>query len=131
MAEFSSPEEVAGKLAISPKTVREWLRAGELIGIKVGKSWRIHDLDLARMLDEQLFKARLAKAQKVHADLTWTRGQCRECGTLMPEPVYPLANPHWVCTPECRNAYDAKAAAVVGRGTEEFAGCAGTVVPPY
>ncbi|SNT21583.1 MULTISPECIES: helix-turn-helix domain-containing protein [unclassified Azospirillum] len=130
MSEFSSPEEIAERLAISPKTVREWLRAGELVGIKVGKSWRIHDLDLARLLDEQLFNARLARAQKIHPDLEWTRGQCRECGMLMPEPRK-FHNPHWVCSAKCRDAYDDKAAAITGRGTEEFADCAGTVVPPY
>lgn len=29
-----TPEEVAGALAVSPKTVRDWLRQGRLRGIK-------------------------------------------------------------------------------------------------
>jgi len=128
MTEFLSPDEIALELTVTPKTVRDWLRAGDLIGIKVGKSWRVHRLDLARLLDEQLFKARLARAERVYPETHWKRGQCRECGMLMPEPA---THNHWVCSPECLTAYDIKAAAVVGYGSEEFASCSGTVVPAY
>lgn len=42
-----TPEEAAKRLAISPRTLREWLRAGKLKGVKMGSLWRIaeHDLD--------------------------------------------------------------------------------------
>jgi len=122
-----TPDDVAEKLSVTPKTVRDWLRSGELIGIKVGKGWRIHPKDLTRLLDEQLFKARFERAARLHPDVTWARGQCRECGELMPEPQ---TRDHWVCSPDCKVEYDAKAAAVVGRGTEEFATCCASVVPP-
>lgn len=128
MQEFMSPDEIAEQLKISPKTVRAWLRSGELIGVKVGKSWRIHQEDLARLFSEQLFKARLDRANKMHPEHEWIRGFCRECGALMPEPA---KSNHWVCGQACRLSYDAKAAAVVERGTPEFSECASTVVPPY
>jgi excisionase family DNA binding protein len=128
MQNFSSPEEVAEQLSVSAKTVREWLRSGILIGFKVGKSWRIHEKDVKRLFDEQLFQARLAKAQQVHPGIEWVRGQCRECGDIMPEPS---RKRHWVCSSECLFAYDEKAASIVGRGTEEFAGCCGTVIPSF
>jgi len=96
--------------------------------IKVGKSWRIHPQDLDRLLNEQLYKARAERAARMYPDFTWVRGYCDECGSLMPEPQ---GNAHWVCSPECRENHDRKAAAVVGYGTEEFAECSATVVPPY
>jgi excisionase family DNA binding protein len=39
-------DEVASRLKVSPKTVRYWLRAGQLAGIKTGKLWRIRAQDL-------------------------------------------------------------------------------------
>ena len=128
MPEFMSPDQIAEQLSISAKTVRAWLRSGDLIGIKVGKGWRIHQDDLDRLFSEQLFNARLERASRQHPEHNWIRGYCRECGTLMPEPG---RTGHWVCSQICRDNYDAKAAAVVGRGTEEFAMCASTVAPPY
>ncbi len=123
-----TPEDVSERLGVTAKTVRQWLRSGELIGIKVGKSWRIHPQDLDRLLNEQLYKARAERAARMYPDFTWVRGYCDECGSLMPEPQ---GNAHWVCSPECRENHDRKAAAVVGYGTEEFAECSATVVPPY
>jgi excisionase family DNA binding protein len=41
-----TPEQVAEKLAISPKTVKDWLREGRLKGIKIGRLWRIKPEDL-------------------------------------------------------------------------------------
>ena len=39
--EYLSPTEIAELLGIAEGTVREWLRRGELKGIKVGRQWRI------------------------------------------------------------------------------------------
>jgi excisionase family DNA binding protein len=41
-----TPEDVADRLQISPKTVRDMLRDGRLKGIKMGKLWRIREADL-------------------------------------------------------------------------------------
>lgn len=45
------PEDAAEILAVSPKSVREWLRQGKLKGIKVGRLWRIRERDLETFLD--------------------------------------------------------------------------------
>ena len=41
-----TPKQVAERLAISPKTVLDWLRAGTLKGVKVGDLWRVREEDL-------------------------------------------------------------------------------------
>ena len=45
-----TPEEIADKLRISPKTVRNYLRAKKLGGIKFGKTWRVSDADLQEFI---------------------------------------------------------------------------------
>ncbi len=47
-----SPEEVAKRLAISPKTVREYLREGRIKAMKVGRLWRVRESDLQQYLKE-------------------------------------------------------------------------------
>ena len=39
---YLSPEEAAGLLNVSCRSVYSWLRGGSLKGIKVGKYWRIN-----------------------------------------------------------------------------------------
>ena len=41
MEKLMTPEMVADALCVSGKTVRDWLRAGKLQGIKVGTLWRV------------------------------------------------------------------------------------------
>lgn len=41
-----TPEEVAERLAITPKTVRRFLREGRLKAVKVGRLWRVRESDL-------------------------------------------------------------------------------------
>lgn len=38
---FYTTEEVAKMLRVSMQTVQNWLRSGEIRGIKIGKQWRI------------------------------------------------------------------------------------------
>lgn len=46
-----SPEEVAERLAVTPNTVRDWLRKGTLKGVKIGKKiWRVKELELEAYL---------------------------------------------------------------------------------
>lgn len=35
------PEQVAERLAISPKMVRAWLRDGRIPGVRIGRLWRV------------------------------------------------------------------------------------------
>ncbi|MHC9542464.1 MAG: helix-turn-helix domain-containing protein [Vulcanimicrobiota bacterium] len=41
LEELYTPEEVAEYLKIAEKTVKDFLRAGRIKGVKVGKEWRI------------------------------------------------------------------------------------------
>jgi excisionase family DNA binding protein len=41
-----TPEEVAARLKVKPRTVQAWLRSGRLAGLKLGKLWRIRESDL-------------------------------------------------------------------------------------
>lgn len=41
-----TPEEAAERLAISSKTIRNWLREGKLHGVKVGRLWRLQEWEL-------------------------------------------------------------------------------------
>lgn len=45
-----TPEEAAERLAVSPKSIREWLRTGRLAGVKVGRLWRIREEALEAFL---------------------------------------------------------------------------------
>ncbi|MBE3582466.1 MAG: helix-turn-helix domain-containing protein [Thermoanaerobacteraceae bacterium] len=54
MDRLLTPEEAAEILAVSPKSVREWLRQGKLKGVKAGRLWRIRKCDLEAFLDPVL-----------------------------------------------------------------------------
>ena len=52
-----TPEQAAERLAIKPRTIREWLRNTDkgkpgLKGIKIGKLWRIQESDLEAFLQQ-------------------------------------------------------------------------------
>lgn len=126
---YVTPEEAAEQFNVTPKTVRSWLRSGELVGIKVGKSWRIHQNDLNRYLDGQRLVVLMVRARQKQPDIEWSEGRCKECGTVMPVPDKPSRN--WVCSSGCKVDYDAKAEAILGFGTEEYANCVSTVVPYF
>ena len=39
-------EQAAAILQLSPKTIKDWLRAGKLTGCKIGRLWRVRPADL-------------------------------------------------------------------------------------
>jgi excisionase family DNA binding protein len=47
---YLSPDDVAKKLNISPLTVRRWLKAGKMKGVRVGRLWRVRESDLEAFL---------------------------------------------------------------------------------
>lgn len=51
-----TPEQTAELLHISTKTIRDWLRAGKIKGIKIGKLWLIKENDLQQFLNQNRFK---------------------------------------------------------------------------
>lgn len=48
---YLTPEEVAEKLDVTPKTVREWIKNGDLNGYKFGSKYRITENDYLEFLD--------------------------------------------------------------------------------
>jgi excisionase family DNA binding protein len=47
-----TPDEVAERLKISRFTVMDYLRAGRIKAVKVGRLWRIKESDLRAFLDQ-------------------------------------------------------------------------------
>src|SRR4051812_48761881 len=41
-----SPDDAAERLGVAPKTVRAWLRAGKVRGVRAGRLWRLRPEDL-------------------------------------------------------------------------------------
>jgi excisionase family DNA binding protein len=52
MPTYYTPEEVAGELRVTRRTVYEWLRTGRLPGLRAGRWWRIRPEDVAAFLRE-------------------------------------------------------------------------------
>jgi excisionase family DNA binding protein len=48
-----SPEEAAKALGVHKETIRQWLRSGQLGGVKVGRLWRVRERDLQKFLQTQ------------------------------------------------------------------------------
>ena len=46
MDDLFTAEQVAAILQLSPKTIKDWLRAGKLPGCKIGRVWRVRKEDL-------------------------------------------------------------------------------------
>ncbi len=49
---FWTAEELADYLKVDDQTVRAWIRAGKVKAVKFGRSWRIADEELKRILGE-------------------------------------------------------------------------------
>jgi excisionase family DNA binding protein len=47
-----TPEDAANRLAVSKNTILDWLRSGQLKGVKAGRLWRLRERDLAEFLKE-------------------------------------------------------------------------------
>lgn len=47
---YQTVQEVAERLEVSEATVRQWIKAGELRAIDIGKGWRVSNTDLAMFL---------------------------------------------------------------------------------
>lgn len=47
---YRTPEEVAGELQVTRRTVYEWLRTGRLRGLRAGRGWRIRPEDVDTFL---------------------------------------------------------------------------------
>jgi excisionase family DNA binding protein len=50
---FYTPEEIAGKLKVSRRSVYHWITSGRLSGVKVGQYWRVSEEDLLGFMKGQ------------------------------------------------------------------------------
>ena len=48
---YLTPFDVAKRLQMNERTVTQWLRNGHLRGFKIGKEWRVSELDLGAFLE--------------------------------------------------------------------------------
>ena len=58
MESLLTVEETAEKLKKHPENVREFLRNGELAGVKLGRSWRVRESDLTAFVAARLRPAK-------------------------------------------------------------------------
>jgi len=54
---FFSIKEVADKLSVNERTIRRWIKAGELSAHQIGRQWRISLYDLEAFLSERYSRA--------------------------------------------------------------------------
>jgi excisionase family DNA binding protein len=64
MDELFTAEQVAAILQLSPKTIKDWPRAGKLRGCKMGRVWRVRPTDLEAFIQAW----RLVRGQAASAD---------------------------------------------------------------
>lgn len=50
--EFYTADELADYLKVSPQTVRAWIREKKVKAVKFGRSWRITNDELKRLVTE-------------------------------------------------------------------------------
>ena len=118
MGSYITPESIAEQLGVTSKTVREWLRDGEIVGIKVGSSWRVHQSDFDRYIDGQRLDALVRRAKLKHPEDDWEVGQCVQCGEHMPKPAAPNRKTAWACTADCKAKYDKSWEQILGVGED-------------
>nr|DAG98323.1 MAG TPA: helix-turn-helix domain protein [Tectiviridae sp.] len=52
MSKFYTPQEIAEMLRVTDKTVRNWIRSGELDAVVVGKSYRIPEESIKKLIQK-------------------------------------------------------------------------------
>ncbi|HSF33448.1 MAG TPA: helix-turn-helix domain-containing protein [Candidatus Tectomicrobia bacterium] len=64
MDDLLTAEQAAAILQLSPKTIKDWLRAGKLTGCKIGRVWRVKLADLEAFIQA----SRLVRGNEVPVD---------------------------------------------------------------
>ena len=64
MDDLLTAEQAAAILQLSPKTIKDWLRAGKLPGCKIGRVWRIKEADLEAFVQA----SRILRGREENAD---------------------------------------------------------------
>ena len=70
MEDLLTVEQAAAKLQIAPKTLKDWLRAGRIKGVRLGKLWRLKESDLEAFINQSADEDRadIAAAEAALAD---------------------------------------------------------------
>ena len=50
---FYTTAEVGTIFGVSPETIRDWLNAGKIVGVKIGAEWRVCKAELDRLAVEK------------------------------------------------------------------------------
>ena len=53
---YYTPQDVAEILNVSPSTVKNWIKKGDLIGNKMGRFYRINKMDLENFINKTKIK---------------------------------------------------------------------------
>ncbi len=83
MERLLTPKEAAKIMAVSPRTIKEWLRRGEMPGLKIRNLWRIRTSDLEEFIQRGNPESKIDKES-----LLTLRPTSRE-----EEAIDPLADP--------------------------------------
>jgi excisionase family DNA binding protein len=68
MGEVLTIQEACARLKLKPETVRDWLKAGKLKGVKLGRVWRVDAEALERLLAGDEDADDIAAAEEALAD---------------------------------------------------------------
>ena len=52
MERLLTPKEAGEIVAVTARTIKEWLRRGDLKGVKIGNLWRIRESELEKFIQE-------------------------------------------------------------------------------
>ena len=63
MEELFTPEETAAKLKVTMRTVKRWLKSGQLQGVKARRGWRVREEDVKAFLKESTDSGHVAEGR--------------------------------------------------------------------
>ncbi len=66
MERLLDPKEAAKIMAVTSRTIKEWLRRGELTGVKVRNLWRIRESDLERFIQKGIEETSNSRLKTSH-----------------------------------------------------------------
>ncbi len=85
MERLLTPKEAAKIMAVSPRTIKEWLRRGEIIGIKIRHLWRIRASDLEKFIQQGVLDSKNDK-ESPEAPQATPEGEEEGDGSFDPDP---------------------------------------------
>ena len=87
-----SAEEVAERLGMSKYTVTEWIKAGRLKGVKIGKYWRVRESDLEAFIahpppvNMAAIQESMERIKKRQEEETERNSRCATCSEILDSP---------------------------------------------